>query len=109
MNDNHQAVFDFILKYKQAHDGISPTVREIMEATEYNSTSAVMAALEALRDQGLIKMPIEKRTRQIQVVGGVWLPPQRVARIVNYIEDDDLAGTVDFMLNNWAYVIPEGS
>ena len=66
-------LFDFIVAYKTAHDGASPSTRTI--ATDFHlfygsSSSVIHYNLKALARAGLIV-----RTRkhcEIQVVGGSW-------------------------------------
>ena len=51
-----------------AHNGYSPTVREICAAVGLSSTASVYRHLEALRDEGLICMD-EQKKRSITVPG----------------------------------------
>jgi SOS-response transcriptional repressor LexA len=76
MNPNlptRQAVYNFILAYKQDHNGISPTVREIQNGTGIRSTSHVHLLLASLDALGLIQLG--SGPRSITVVGGSWQPP----------------------------------
>jgi SOS-response transcriptional repressor LexA len=76
--DKKAAVLRMIVAFKRAHDGNSPTYREIMRACELRSTSAVAYHLDALEDQGLIRRPNRQgNTRVIEVPGGRWTPPER--------------------------------
>jgi signal transduction histidine kinase len=47
-------VFNFIVAYKQLHDGNSPTWREISSACNISSVSVVAYILKKLEDQGKI-------------------------------------------------------
>jgi SOS-response transcriptional repressor LexA len=69
---NQQAALDYIKRFKHANGGDSPSVREIMEATPYMATSAVLAALNALETYGHITRPKDGKSRRINVVGGRW-------------------------------------
>ncbi len=63
------ATLDFIVDYKQDHDGVAPTMRDILAVSGACSTSTVFQDLQALAGQGLIVyQPVEART--IEVVGG---------------------------------------
>ena len=67
----HRAVFDFVIAYKRAHDGNSPTIREICDSCGISSTSIGNYALTALQRRGLIRFA-GKHSRSIEVVGGAW-------------------------------------
>lgn len=67
-----ERVMDFILEYKRAHDGISPTVREIGEACEISSTSVVNYHLLVLERAGSIVREYAGQ-RGIRVTGGIWM------------------------------------
>lgn len=64
-------MYDAIVAYKRAHDGNSPSVRNLMAICNYNSTAAVMHALEALEAEGLITRGYNI-SRHICVAGGAW-------------------------------------
>jgi SOS-response transcriptional repressor LexA len=64
-------VLAFIINYKTAFDGVSPSVREIMDECEMSSTSVVQFYLDGLRERGLIAHSPAK-SRSIRVVGGKW-------------------------------------
>lgn len=64
-------VFDFIVKHKRAHDGNSPSSREIMDAAHVSSTSMVHFYLDALERDGKIRLEYG-RSRRIEIVGGEW-------------------------------------
>jgi SOS-response transcriptional repressor LexA len=69
-------IFGFIKAYKQDHDGNSPTIREIGEASGIASTSLVLFYLNKLEKQGLIRRPEpefgHRFAATIEVVGGLW-------------------------------------
>lgn len=66
-----QEIFDFIVQYKTANDGQSPTMREMMGGTDITSTSVITYYLDTLVEYGLI-LRVDKESRGIQVVGGKW-------------------------------------
>ena len=72
MTDGQRATYEFILQYKREHDGNSPSIREIIDATGAGSTSVVSTRLRRLEREGLIRMPKDKGSRQIEVIGGEW-------------------------------------
>ena len=71
------ALFRFIYNYKAAHDGNSPTLREIKasEDAPYKSASHISDALRKLEERGLIRLGPKGATRSIEVVGARWTPP----------------------------------
>ncbi len=68
-------IMKFIIAYKIANDGNSPTSRQIADATGCASTSVVHFHLRALEHQNKIKV-IRHSSRQIEVIGGRWIPPK---------------------------------
>ena len=76
LSPNKQKVYQFIKAYKKAHDGNSPTIREIGDGCGINSTSTVRFYLCGLERLGLIRRSdVSGRTRAIEVVGGKWIAP----------------------------------
>jgi len=71
LTGRHKVVFDLIVAYKKANDGISPTLREIILNTDITSTSVVKWYLNNLENLGLIEVP-KKSYRGIKVIGGKW-------------------------------------
>lgn len=67
-------VFEFICKYKTAHDGNSPTIREIQDAMGIASSSHASNLLRGLEDRNLIRITDDK-CRNIEVLGGSWAMP----------------------------------
>lgn len=67
---SRQAVFDFIVAYKRAHDGNSPTLRQIMDARGISSTSVAHNILHGLERSGFIR--ILPGSQGIVVIGGCW-------------------------------------
>jgi SOS-response transcriptional repressor LexA len=75
-NPVKQSVFNFIVQFKQRHDGNSPSMREIMAGCNIRSTSVVNYYLELLVKDGMIVCSEDaQRSRMISVVGGTWLAP----------------------------------
>ena len=70
-----QAVLQAIIQYKTAHDGASPTVRELAQMTEAASTASVSYHLGRLEEAGLIEREYGL-ARVIRVAGGEWRPPE---------------------------------
>jgi SOS-response transcriptional repressor LexA len=71
-----QHVYDFILKFKQDHDGVSPSVLEIGQACGISSTSITRYTLDCLERLGMIECDYGAgKSRMIKVVGGRWIPP----------------------------------
>lgn len=70
------AVLHFIVDYKRAHDGNSPTLREIMAGCGITSKSVASYAVQALAKSGLVRLPAGCRgrgvARGIEVIGGRW-------------------------------------
>ena len=71
MVERAEAILQFVIAYKQEHDGISPTIREISDALGLNSTSLVKFYLERLEEGGKIQM-VANSSRGIMVTGGAW-------------------------------------
>jgi len=76
LTPSHSHVYEFILKFKQDHDGIAPTVLEIGKACGINSTSVVRHLLDSLVLLGMIKCDYGKgKSRMISIPGARWMPP----------------------------------
>jgi SOS-response transcriptional repressor LexA len=65
-------IFDFIVKYKKEHGGLSPSLKNIAEAIGIASVSTVNASLEVLRKQGRIYFDEEIEIRNIRIPGENW-------------------------------------
>jgi len=70
---NYEDVFNFIVAYKQLHDGNSPTWREIGTACNISSVSVVAYILKELEAQGRIILEHNSLPRKIIIVGGRWV------------------------------------
>ncbi|GAH64517.1 unnamed protein product, partial [marine sediment metagenome] len=70
---NYEDVFNFIVAYKQLHDGNSPTWREIGSACNISSVSVVAYILKKLEAQGKIILEHNSLPRKIIIVGGRWV------------------------------------
>lgn len=75
-------IFNFIVAYKSAHDGNSPTSREIMDGANISSTSVVHYHLRKLEVQGKIWIDGNK-ARRIEVIGGKWTYEEPKAHAAN--------------------------
>lgn len=75
---HYMSVYNFIIEYKVAHDGNSPTMRMIMAKfpTVVPSTSMAQWILRRLQAEGLIYRA-RGVSRSIEVIGGRWLPPEK--------------------------------
>jgi len=70
-------VYAFLVRYKQDHDGNSPSIREIAEACKL-VVSGVQIQLARLMMEGKIVIAEQGRSRSIEIVGAPWLPPEKV-------------------------------
>lgn len=68
---NDEDVFAYIVRYKQEHDGASPSYRQIVEACGLRGVSSVVCVLDRLEDAGRIYRG-GGLNRSITVVGGSW-------------------------------------
>lgn len=66
-------LFRLIVTYKREHDGNSPTLRELGELMDINSTSTIRNLLkDVLVVQGKIALEPLGETRKIMVDDGMW-------------------------------------
>lgn len=70
-----ERIYQFVLEYKAAHDGNSPTVREIASGCGLKSLSSVFGHLHNLCKLGQIQID-DTGSRNIKVVGGRWVGPE---------------------------------
>lgn len=77
LTPRHERIYDFILNFKQDHDGVSPTVLEICSGCEIRSSSVVCHCLTTLELLGMVKCGYGtgRRSRMISIPGGRWVPP----------------------------------
>jgi hypothetical protein len=68
---NREQVFQYIVEYKREHDGVAPSIKEIAE-TCILSISTVKHHLFMLERTKRIRI---LGRRAIEVIGGVWNPP----------------------------------
>jgi len=72
----YQQVYDYLIAFKTANEGNSPTIREIGDACGVSSTSAVRYYLDGLVEAGLIKRNKKgHRNLCISIPGSRWFPP----------------------------------
>jgi SOS-response transcriptional repressor LexA len=68
-------LLDFIIDFKEAHGGNSPSLREIIDGLVWwSSTSSASEALRWLRALGYIELH-EGKSRMIEVIGAQWTAP----------------------------------
>ena len=67
-----EQVLRFIVQYKTAHDGNSPTVREIAKGCGAMAFSTANRILRELDECGYISLKGSSRIRSIEVTGGRW-------------------------------------
>jgi SOS-response transcriptional repressor LexA len=71
-------IYNFILKFKQDNDGLSPTFREIAAGVGLSSNNSVKYQIEKLVKFGLLEgLGGDGKARNIKVIGGQWRPPQK--------------------------------
>lgn len=64
-------VYGFVCRYKETHDGNSPSLRDIVTELGLSSTSVANYHLMRLENDGRIEI-VHGSTRQINVIGGKW-------------------------------------
>jgi SOS-response transcriptional repressor LexA len=69
----YNQIYDYIVAFKKAHDGNSPTIREIGDAVGVSSTSQANHYLDVMVKLGMITR--DGKFRMIGIPGGVWSPP----------------------------------
>lgn len=69
-------IYQFICAYKTDHDGNSPSIREIADRFE-RSTSVVNYYIKKLESSGKLRRSGAVKARHIEVVGGIWLHPEK--------------------------------
>jgi len=72
MPDIAERIYQYIINYKRAHDGNSPTYREIRDACRISSTSIVSYWIDKLVASGRLRLSGDTGSRKIIVVGGQW-------------------------------------
>lgn len=73
LTQQQKKIYDFIVVHKSAHNGNSPSIREIC-AIFNTSTSVARYSLQRLEAHGLIHVD-PTSARSIEVIGSHWLPP----------------------------------
>lgn len=68
--NNRSELLDFIVDFKQQHNGIAPTKREIQVALDISSTSVVAYHLDQLEEAGLITYPLGRGVARAIAVPG---------------------------------------
>lgn len=62
-------VYKFIVRYKIAHQGNSPSFTEIMDGCQISSKSIVAEIMTSLEDAGLLK---QDGVKNIEIKNGKW-------------------------------------
>lgn len=80
LSDRQRVMLAFIIRYKEATQGHSPTIREMRRATGISSTSVVNYNLSRLAARGYIELVREGagRALDIRVPGAKWIAPDEV-------------------------------
>jgi len=71
LTEKQQEILDYLIAYKIEHDGVPPSVAEIVEHFNYNTTSAAIFHLRNIANLGYISMT-PREARSIQILGGEW-------------------------------------
>ncbi len=69
-----ERIFDFLVTYKQAHDGNSPSLREIADACHI-VLSGAHYHLSRLELDNRVRLS-GPRSRTIEIIGATWQPPE---------------------------------
>lgn len=69
--ETERTLYKAIVAHKRAHDGNSPSLRDLQVACGISSTSVISAALKRLAKTGLIELE-NGSARSIRVDGGKW-------------------------------------
>jgi len=65
-------ILSYLVEYKRAHDGNSPSIRQITEGCNLSSTSVVAFHLRKLERDGKIRLT-DHAFRNIEITGGQWI------------------------------------
>jgi predicted MarR family transcription regulator len=68
-----EQVLDAIVAFKREHNGNSPSLRELIEATDLTSTSIVSYYLDKLEAAGKISRGEYSEFRNIEVANSEWV------------------------------------
>ena len=74
--ERQRAMLAYIIAYKAATQGESPTMREIGRALGGLSTSNVKYNLARLAKLGCVELARDGRARAIRIPGAKWVAPQ---------------------------------
>lgn len=66
--------YEYIVAYKAAQDGLSPTLREIARDLDLGSKNTAYHCIHELQRRGLVEL---YGRRGLKVIGGRWLPPPK--------------------------------
>jgi hypothetical protein len=82
MTDRYAArlerLYRAIVDYKTENDGCAPSLRQLIDLTDYTSVSVVRYGIETLELKGRIEVIVGKGNQMcgIKVVGARWIAPE---------------------------------
>ena len=80
MSGRQRAMLAYIIDYKAATQGHSPTIREMMAAIGVSSTSSLIYSLRGLAERGCIELVRDGgKTLDIRIPGARWVGPDEAA------------------------------
>jgi len=80
MNARQRSMLAYIIDYKRATQGHSPTIREMMAALGITSTSALRYSLNKLTERGCIELASGRgEALDIRIPGARWVGPDEAA------------------------------
>ena len=81
LSARQRALLAYIVNYKRTTQGHSPTIREMMAAVGYSSTSSTGYSLHTLAARGYIELACDGsgKTLDIRIPGARWVGPDETA------------------------------
>lgn len=77
LNETDIEVYKFIIRFKQSHNGNSPSILEMVDGTHISSKSHAHYILRKLEDAGYLTMGNGQKSRGIQIPGTEWVMTDR--------------------------------
>lgn len=96
IDERRQTLLDFIIRYKQEHNGCAPSTRQMMTGANLSSTSMVHTSLKMLERAGKIRVYQENGKAlscAIEVVGSAWWSSQQMREMLDV--QIEISETVD--------------
>lgn len=87
LSDRARLMLLFIIEYKKAHDGNSPSMRQAGRAAGVESSSLISYYLAELERAGYIKRN-RCAARQIELIGGKYVPPALTVYLMGALNDN---------------------